>query len=154
MIEDMSVLKFREKTQNDYCGPPREVDKVSSGTNGHEMQVKLERDGTQRRDELPPPHRPRTCSTKGSEYKIILHRAFGNCFAAMTAHERGTLLLSLLTPLVAGALIHAMGHPLICKCGFFKFWHSDLSDAEVSQHLVERRGACSRLPPRAMQNAP
>ena len=50
---------------------------------------------------------------------------------------RDALLLSLLMFLSAGALIHAMGHPLICKCGFFKLWHGGLVDAEVSQHLVD-----------------
>jgi hypothetical protein len=37
----------------------------------------------------------------------------------------------------AGTLIHAMGHLLIYKCGYFKLWHGGLVDADVSQHLID-----------------
>ena len=50
---------------------------------------------------------------------------------------REALLLSVLTVLIVGALIYAMGHPLICKCGYFKLWHGGLTDAEVSQHFFD-----------------
>ena len=39
--------------------------------------------------------------------------------------------------IVVGAITHAMGHPLICKCGYFKLWHGGLVDAEASQHFVD-----------------
>lgn len=50
---------------------------------------------------------------------------------------RDALLLSLFMVLLAGVLIHAMGQPLICKCGNFKFWHGSIADSEVSQHFID-----------------
>jgi hypothetical protein len=39
--------------------------------------------------------------------------------------------------LLAGGIIHAMGHPLICECGYVKLWHGGIDDAEVSQHFID-----------------
>ena len=39
--------------------------------------------------------------------------------------------------LAAGVIVHAMGHPLICPCGYVKLWHGSAADAEVSQHIVD-----------------
>jgi Protein of unknown function (DUF2585) len=47
------------------------------------------------------------------------------------------LLLCLGIIAVAQWLNHAMGHPLICKCGYVKFWHSSRGDSEMSQHLTD-----------------
>jgi hypothetical protein len=38
--------------------------------------------------------------------------------------------------LAAGVAEYLMGHPLICKCGYLKPWHFEVS-AENSQHLVD-----------------
>jgi Protein of unknown function (DUF2585) len=47
------------------------------------------------------------------------------------------ILIVLGSMIVVGVITHAMGHPLICKCGYFKLWHGGLLDAEVSQHLFD-----------------
>jgi hypothetical protein len=49
-----------------------------------------------------------------------------------------SLILMLLGVFVlAGAIIHAMGHPLVCKCGYIKIWHGGIDDPEVSQHFID-----------------
>ena len=47
------------------------------------------------------------------------------------------LLMVLGVFLLAGAIIHAMGHPLICECGYIKLWHGGIDDPEVSQHFLD-----------------
>ena len=38
---------------------------------------------------------------------------------------------------VAEWVIHAMGHPLICKCGTVKIWYGGRGDSQMSQHLTD-----------------
>ena len=38
---------------------------------------------------------------------------------------------------VAEWVIHAMGHPLICKCGYVKIWYGGRGDSQMSQHLTD-----------------
>lgn len=47
------------------------------------------------------------------------------------------LLLSLLMIIAAEAIVYAMGHPLICKCGTVKLWHAGRGDNEISQHISD-----------------
>lgn len=47
------------------------------------------------------------------------------------------LLLSLLVIIAAEAVVYAMGHPLICKCGTVKLWHGGRGDNEMSQHISD-----------------
>lgn len=50
---------------------------------------------------------------------------------------RNALLLSLLVILATAGTLYAMGHPLICKCGTVKLWHSGRGDSEMSQHISD-----------------
>ena len=50
---------------------------------------------------------------------------------------RNALLLSLLVIAGAAGTVYAMGHPLICKCGYVKLWHGGRGDSEMSQHIAD-----------------
>ncbi len=47
------------------------------------------------------------------------------------------LLISLAIVLISQAVIYAMGHPLICKCGYVEIWHGARGDSGMSQHLMD-----------------
>jgi hypothetical protein len=50
---------------------------------------------------------------------------------------RAALLLSLVVIIVTQAVLYAMGHPLICKCGYVELWHGTRGDSGQSQHIAD-----------------
>jgi hypothetical protein len=48
------------------------------------------------------------------------------------------LLIVVLASLIAvGGINHAMGHPLICRCGYVRLFYGGIDDPEVSQHFID-----------------
>jgi hypothetical protein len=57
---------------------------------------------------------------------------------ALSPRGRGLVAVGILAVFAVGAgALLAMGHPLICKCGYVKFWHGVTVSSENSQHLTD-----------------
>lgn len=58
------------------------------------------------------------------------------------AHARrsgwtAALLITLGLIVLSGTILYAMGHPLICKCGYVKLWEGRVMSSENSQHVAD-----------------
>ena len=48
-----------------------------------------------------------------------------------------TVAVALAMTALAGGFLYALGHPLICKCGYVKLWHGVTVSSENSQHISD-----------------
>lgn len=55
----------------------------------------------------------------------------------MNSTVRNSLLIVAGFIAVTAATLYTMGQPLICKCGYVKFWHGLVVSSENSQHLSD-----------------
>jgi Protein of unknown function (DUF2585) len=58
--------------------------------------------------------------------------------AALSPRDRIGVAAGIVAILAIGAAaLLAMCHPLICKCGYVKLWHGEISSSENSQHISD-----------------
>ena len=58
--------------------------------------------------------------------------------AVLSGRGRAWVAAGIVAIFATGALaLYAMGHPLICKCGYVKLWHGETVSSENSQHLTD-----------------
>lgn len=69
--------------------------------------------------------------------RVCDHAAMSSLMHLPRLSLRTALLLSLLAIVAAEAVIYAMGHPLICKCGYVELWHASRADNGTSQHISD-----------------